>query len=274
MTHGALIFAQNNSAVNYVKMAEFAACRVKEYLDIPVSIVTDTPDIVTPGIFDKVILKEQTTSNWQKTIYDGSTPHLKVDWKNQTRSSAYDLTPYTKTLVIDSDYIISSSVLKPAFDREFDLQIYKNSFPLVAWRPAIEFQKISPFSLDFYWATTFIFTKNKTTGAFFNIVDYIKVNWDYYRLLYNIYSPVFRNDYAFSIAIHIMNNHTTGDFAIELPGTMTYVTDKDYLTAINGDKMQFLLQKEKTMSEYIAAKTEGIDVHVMNKLSLLRCINE
>ena len=274
MTHGALIFAQNNSAVNYIKMAEYAASRVSKYLDIPVSLVTDTPELVTTGVFDKIITKEQTAPNWQKTIYDGSTPHVKVDWKNQTRSSAYDLTPYAKTLVIDSDYIISSSVLKPAFDRDFDLQIYKNSFPLVSWRPTIEFEKISPFSLDFYWATTFIFTKNKTTESFFNLIDYIKINWDYYRLLYNIYSPVFRNDFAFSIAIHIMNSHTNSDFAVELPGTMTYITDKDYLVGINGNKMQFLLQKEKTMSEYIAAKTEGIDVHVMNKLSLLRVINE
>jgi hypothetical protein len=84
---------------------------------------------------------------------------------------------------------------------------------------------------------------------------------------------VFRNDYAFSIAIHIMNNHSDNDFAVELPGTMTYITDRDYLTTINGNKMQFLLQKEKNMTEYIAAKTEGIDVHVMNKLSLLRAIN-
>lgn len=273
MTHGALIFAQNNSAVDYVKMAEFAARRVTEYLNIPVSLVTDSPELVTQNVFDKVIIKEQTTPNWQKTIYDGTTPHLKVDWKNQTRSSAYDLTPYNKTLVIDSDYIISSKVLKPAFDREFDLQIYKQSMPLADWRSKVEFERISPFSIEFYWATTFIFTKNKVTEAFFNLIDYIKSNWDYYRLLYNINSPVFRNDYAFSIAIHLMNNHSDNDFAVELPGTMTYITDRDYLTTINGNKMQFLLQKEKNMTEYIAAKTEGIDVHVMNKLSLLRAIN-
>jgi hypothetical protein len=69
-----------------------------------------------------------------------------------------------------------------------------------------------------------------------------------------------------------MNNKTNGDFAIELPGTMTYITDRDMLVEIKDNAMQFLVQKERSISEYIPAKTTGIDVHVMNKLSLLRAI--
>ena len=41
MTTGAVIFAQNNSSLDYTKLAGFAAKRVKEYLGIPVSVITD-----------------------------------------------------------------------------------------------------------------------------------------------------------------------------------------------------------------------------------------
>jgi hypothetical protein len=37
------------------------------------------------------------------------------------------------------------------------------------------------------------------------------------------------------------------------------------------NKMKFLLQKELT-NEYTALKTEALDVHVMNKRSLIRVI--
>jgi hypothetical protein len=37
---------------------------------------------------------------------------------------------------------------------------------------------------------------------------------------------------------------------------------------------QFLLEKEKYLGEYIALKTQGVDVHVMNKYSLLRLIDD
>ncbi len=274
MTVGSLLFAQNNSLVNYIKMAEIAASRIKEYLKIPVSLVTDEPGQVTPGVFECVIEIPKADQCWQKTINDGTVAYQKIDWKNFSRSSAYNLTPYDKTLVIDTDYIINSATLLPALSLDHDLQIYQHSMPLADWRSKTEFQRISPYSIPFYWATTFIFKKNQIMESFFNLIEYIKINWPYYKNLYNINSPVFRNDYAFSIAIHIMNDSTAGDFAVELPGTMTYITDKDILINASKGAMQFLLQKEKNQTEFTAVKTEGIDVHVMNKLSLLRVLGE
>jgi hypothetical protein len=41
MTTGALIFAHNNAGIDYTKLAIFSANRVIEYLDIPVTLVTD-----------------------------------------------------------------------------------------------------------------------------------------------------------------------------------------------------------------------------------------
>lgn len=272
MTQGAVIFAQNNGAIDYVKIATFSAKRLKQYLNIPVSLITDSPDAVTEAdVFDKVIVISSDTKQTRQ-FYDGTLTSNQLVWKNQSRSQIFDLTPYETTLVIDSDYLINSSILSLAFGSNSNFQIYKHSLDLAGWRNTSSFDRLNQYSIPFYWATVFVFKKDKITQAFFDIVENIKLNWEYYRLLYTIDSKVFRNDFAFSIAIHIMNNNTTGDFARELPGTMTYILDKDLLVDIVENKMKFLVEKEGYHGEYTLVKTTGIDVHVMNKSSLLRVI--
>jgi hypothetical protein len=272
MTHGAVIFAQNNGAIDYVKIATFSAKQLKHYLNIPVSLITDSPDAVTDtDVFDQIIVISSNTTQTKK-FHDGTLSSKNLVWKNQSRSQIFDLTPYDTTLVIDSDYIINSSVLLPTFNSNSNFQIYRSSLDLASWRNTSSFDRLNQYSIPFYWATVFVFKKDEFTQAFFNIVDNIKLNWEYYRLLYTIDSKVFRNDFAFSIAIHIMNNNTTGEFATALPGSMTYILDRDLLVRIAEDKMQFLVEKEGYRGEYTLVKTTGLDVHVMNKSSLLRVV--
>lgn len=277
MSNGALIFAHNNTGIDYTKLAVFAARRLKHYLDVPVSIVTDNKqwliDHYADHPFDRVIEIPHEGAT-ERFFCDGSLASKKYEWKNLTRSLVYDLTPYDKTLVIDSDYVVNSSVLKLAFDRSELFQIYSRSLDLAGWRDTTYFHRINPYSIPFYWATAFVFEKNQITKSFFDLVAYVKSNWYYFRTLYSVESVSFRNDIAFSIAIHIMNGKTNGEFATELPGTMTYIQDRDLLVSIDGDKMKFLVEKQNHLGEYLAAKTTGIDVHVMNKMSLSRVIDE
>ena len=277
MTTGSIIFAQNNSTVDYIKLAIFSAIRIKQHLGIPVSLITDikswVEDTYPDHPFDKIIEIPNDTVIQKKHFHDGTLSSHKLEWKNQLRSSVYDLTPYDRTLVVDSDYLLNSDILKSALDNEYDFQIYRNSFDLAGWRNNSEFVRINQYSILFYWATVFIFDKNTITENFFNLVAYIKSNWLYFRNLYSIESSIFRNDFAFSIAIHIMNEKTAGNFAVELPGIMTYITDRDFLVTIKDTSIQFLLEKKDHPGEYIASKTQGLDVHVMNKLSLGRFID-
>jgi hypothetical protein len=276
MSNGALIFAHNNPIIDYTKLAVFAARRVIEFLDIPVSIVTDNKKWLLENYpdhpFDQIIEIEIGDST-HKLFYDGSLSSIRFEWKNISRNRAYELSPYDKTLVLDSDYIISSTILKTAFEQEVDLQIYSKSFDLAGWRDKTYFERINPYSIPFYWATVFVFQKNQITESFFDLVSYIKANWPYFRVLYNIETGLFRNDIAFSIAIHIMNGKTHGGFATELPGTMTYLQDRDILIKIKDTSIQALIEKQNYLGEYQAVKTQGIDVHVMNKQSLTRFID-
>ena len=277
MSIGAVIFAQNNSEIDYTKMAIYSAEQVIKHLSIPVTIITDNVDYLNTQFpnhpFDMVIEIPFELSFQERKFYDGSLTVKKTSWRNQSRSMVYDLSPYDTTLVLDSDYIINSDTLKHALGRDYDFQIYRNSMDLSDWRSNYEFTRINQYSIPFYWATVFIFRKSLIMESFFTLVQYIKENWVYFKVLYNIDSHVFRNDFAFSIAIHIMNGKTNGEFATELPGTMIYIVDTDKLIAVSDNKMKFLLEKEDRIGEYIVAKTDGLDIHVMNKMSLTRCID-
>ena len=277
MTTGALIFAQNTVGVDYVKLALFAAKRVKEHLGIPVSLATDSESWLKfypehTEVFDKII-PIAGSNNQQKRFYDGSIAYKTSEWKNLTRYQAYDITPYDRTLVLDSDYIINSDTLVKALNNDYSFQIFRKSFDLAGWRDDSSFDRINPYSVPFYWGTVFIFEKTASTRALFDLVQYVKDNYEYFRIIYKIDGPVFRNDFAFSIAIHIMNGGTSGDFAQELPGLMTYILDRDILVKMKGSKMQFLVEKAHYLGEYTLVTTNATDVHVMNKQSLTRFID-
>ena len=274
MTTGALIFAHNNTGIDYTRIAVFCGKRVKKYLNIPVSIVTDNVRWLENNYpdhpFDKVIEIPADLYSSQKLFHDGTLSNKKLEWKNGTRFRAYDLTPYDKTLVLDSDLVICSDNLRIALDRDIPFQLYSDSFDLTGWRDQSTYKRINSYSVPFYWATVFIFQKDPIVEAFFNLVSYIKQNWFYFRVLYSIEAEMYRNDFAFSIAIHIMNGKMQGDFCTTIPGKLNFIEDRDVLISAQGPVLKFLLQKKDTLGEYIAAKTENMDVHVMNKISLER----
>jgi hypothetical protein len=278
MSKGAFLIAQNNGHIDYVKQAVFLAKRIKKHLGIPVSIATDSVDYLEEAFgtndFDKVIKLKYTDVTNLRYFFDGTLSKKTASFKNNNRASVYDLTPYDETLLMDTDYIISNDLLKSCFDSNSDFMIYKKSDDIAKVRNEREFNIISDTSVDFYWATVVYFKKTETNSIFFNLVRHIEEEWNHYRRVYQIASTLFRNDFAFSIAIHIMNGFQTGDFAQQLPGSMLYTTDKDVLWQMDKDEMMFLVEKKDYLGEYTAIKTQGQTIHVMNKSSLNRIIDQ
>ena len=278
MSKGVLIFAQNNTEIDYVKIAIFAAERVKQYVCDSVCLITDTGDYIKSfseqaKVFEHVI-NIDSGSLQNRQFYDGAMASKTLHWKNFSRSDCYDLSPYDETLVIDSDFIINSNTLSNIWGSPEDFLIYENGYDLAQWRGANAYQYINQYSIPFYWATVFYFRKTEYTRSLFTIIKHIKDNWDYYRLVYSIETSTFRNDYAFSIAIHLMNNQVKDNLQPVLPGKLFYTLDRDLLVKSTDQKMLFLIEKEKYHGEYTAVKTNGLDIHIMNKYSLARYIDE
>lgn len=277
MTQGVLIFAFNNTEVDYVELAIYAAKRVNRFLNKPVSIVTDSvewlhtkfPDDV--GVFD-VIIESVDSTNQVKKFYDGADKYSNLVWKNSNRANCFELSPYDETLVIDSDFIINSSFLSYCWAQPHNFLIYDTYNDLAAWRDTSEFDYINEFSIPFYWATVFFFRKTATNSHFFSLIEHIKENWAYYAKVYRLPSTKYRNDIAFSIAIHMMNGFTNGDFATPIANKLSYILDRDILISVEDTKMSMLVNKQHTSDQYTAISTNSLDVHVMNKNSLLRII--
>mgnify|MGYP000060347704 CR=1 FL=1 len=278
MSKGVFLIARNNIHIDYVKQSVFLAKRIKQYLELPVTIATDSVDYLESAFgtddFDKVIGLEHVEESNSRYFFDGTLSKKTASFKNANRASVYDLSPYDETLLMDTDYIVSNSLLKSAFTSTADFLIYKKSNDVAKVRDESEFSKISDTSIDFYWATVVFFRKTATNKIFFDLIKHIEEEYNHYRRVYQITSPLFRNDFAFSIAIHIMNGFQSGDFAQQLPGSMLYTTDKDILWQLNNDKMMFLVQKKDYLGEYTAIKTLGQNIHVMNKISLNRIIDK
>jgi hypothetical protein len=289
MTQGVLIFAFNNYEIDYIKIAAECARRVKLFLNKPVALVTDNVAWLESTIknykelFDIVIdvkndntykfVLEQTSKNYRK-FNDGALTSRKLEFKNLIRTKTFYLSPFDETLVIDCDYMIANSTLNYCWEQTFDFLIWKDSTDLAGHRDTSQFKKISDYTIDFYWATVFFFRKNSETEIFFNLVDHIRENWNYYKMIYQFSSAVYRNDHAFSIALHIMNGYQKSFWHRSLPGNMIYTIDSDLIIEMNDDKFTFLVEKEKYLGEYTLLSTKNLNVHVMNKFSLKRLLDE
>lgn len=277
-SNGILLFARNNGELDYVKQAVYSAKRIKKYLDVPVSVVTDSVDYLKnsfdSSIFDKIVSIPYENPANKRRYHDGTLSHKILNFKNNLRFQSYDLSPYDKTIVMDTDYIICNDKLKYCFDSSSDLMLFKKSEDIAKVRNETEFQRTSDPGIDFYWATVVYFTKSEPNKIFFDLIEFISKNWEYYRRLYQIDDALFRNDYAFSIAVHIMNGFSSGDFVTEFPIKHLYTIDKDILWDVKDDKLTFLVEKKNYLGEYTAITTRGLNVHAMNKFSLERVINK
>jgi hypothetical protein len=278
MSNGFLLIAQNNGANDYIKQAVYCAKRIKQFCNnASVSIITSSKEYLEERydhtVFDHIVDGTQLpklTNN--RLIFDGALSHRTVQWKNVGRDLAYELSPYDETIILDTDYIVSNNSLANCFGSVNDIMMFKKSEYLGSDIKADEFTRCADASIDFWWATIIYFKKSKKAKIFFDLVKHIRENWFYYNNLYQINSSNFRNDFAFSIAIHTMNSMRPGNFVAELPGKMYFIKDQDFLENIDGDKMTFLVGKKDYLGEYTLLSTQGLNVHVLNKASLERQI--
>ena len=278
MSKGALLIARNNSELDYIKQAIFCAERIKKYVEIPVTLITDNRDYLLKtykdkaDVFDEIIEIPNTTNYTYRKYNDGNFTRRNLEFKNNSRSLAYELSPYEETLLLDTDYIVGNDVFKQCFEQPHDFLIYKDAFELSGYRDTKEFEYISETGPEFYWATCVFFRKTSENKMFFDLIKHLQDNWFYYQNIYDIQGKSFRNDFAFSIAIHIMNGYkSNNEFAKNMPGTMFYTTDKDVLLKLQDESFKFLVEYKD--GSYFPASITGSNVHVMNKYSLNRIID-
>lgn len=210
MTVGALIFAFDNECIDYVSMARWSAERIHRHLGIATTIVTDQD--IEPGVFDQVIQVTRSDHHGHRFFADLD---QSVSWHNLDRCDAFDLSPYDRTLLIDADYVIASSVLRPLLDSK-ELLCFGSAHTVGTPQRITTFGR-SRFAM--WWATACMFGRDSVAGYVFGTMRMIRDNWQHYRDLYQIDSALFRNDYALSMALSLVNGHVQ-PATHQIPGSM------------------------------------------------------
>ena len=262
MNNGVLLFAHNNHKIDYVKQAVFCAKKIKKHLNLPVALATDSK-----GYFNKrfsqydyidTIIENNCNTNQHRRFHNG-TQSESLPWNNLTRCEAFDITPFENTIVMDTDFFVgNTSLLKCFEDKNF--KITKKIIDLNPNRNDTTLDRISDSSIDMYWATVFYFSKNKFSKMLFELVKHIKDNWNFYRLQYQLVGKNFRNDFAFSIALHLFGNPQN-----VLPCKIFFTTDKDKLLEINNEKYKIHIS---CLDKDLVSAIDNINIHVMNKFDL------
>ena len=267
MSKGIVLFAHNNDAIDYVAQAEFCAKRIKKHLKLPVTLITSETDI-NKDVFDNIIKIDNPNTNQTRNMHDGDI-RKNVLWSNHTRSTVFDLSPYEETIVMDTDYMVENDTLLKSFETKEDFLInYDAQHIDFESTMTNEMKYISDTGIKMCWATVFYFKKVERVRNLFVLIDHIKQHWSFYRFRYQLKEITFRNDYAFSIAIHIMNGFTNSDWPNRLPCKLFYITDRDKIVSYTDNTWTFKLQSG------LKCSIKDINIHVMNKLGLEKFINE
>ncbi len=281
MKKGVVIFAHNSRQVDYALMAVIAGGLAKKYLNVPVSLISDESTIEwlriskkynkAKKVFDKIIeVKKPVTTN-QRLLVDTYTSTM-VPFVNSNRASVWDLTPYDRTLLIDSDFLIMSKTLAEFWDADSKFMISSSINDVRGDRLGVLDKHVSDTGMPLSWATTIMFTKDNETKLIFDMVDHIRDNYVHYADLYNFNAAVFRNDIAFSVAKHILNGFEY-DFANNLPPVLTAL-GRDLISDVEENKITLLINDEFTEDAVVATTIKDRDIHVMNKQSIIRNANK
>jgi|TARA_Y100000389_G_scaffold170369_1_gene177330 hypothetical protein len=280
MSKGIIIFATNNGLLDYIKIACTCAGYVRKNLSgfDEIALVTNNESLLdneelVNKYFDRTIISASTQDSNIRLFKDTAQQSQYAPFVNMSRSDIYDLSPYEESLVIDCDYFVMSSTLDQVWGSENDFMI-NCQYRDVAGRHGGNVSYIDDFSIPMYWATVFYFRKSEYTENLFTLVSHIKENYKYYYYLYNCSGTLFRNDFAFSMAVHILN----GQVACQTPSLpIDYLNnsfDLDDIFRVNSanDIIMYCAKPEKT-TEHILARFTNTDIHIMNKSAIQRNID-
>jgi len=284
-TKGILIFAHNNDEIDYFKLATINSYYIKENLGIDnITVVTNQysydytikllgKQFVDDAISNIIITeKDKAFKHANRRLYKDTSHTSKVlPFYNVDRCNAYELSPYDETILIDADYIILSNSLNQCWGHENDLMMNYKYQDIMIDRDDPTLQRLSPFGITMYWATVVYFKKSNYAEQFFNTVKHVRDNNQFYQDLYRWPGNLYRNDYSFSVAAHMLGGFV--DKAIpQLPIPSLYKTfdTDDIHSSPSKNEIIFYLEKPKSLGDFVLCRWRDLDIHIMNKWAINR----
>jgi hypothetical protein len=259
---GVLMFARN-SKLDYMRIAQHNCGLIKEHLQLPVAVITDTKtrDESDTTMFDHVIMDNTEDTNKRVFYFNGES--LSTPWINGSRSDAYDLTPFDRTLLLDADYLIMSNNYKKLFDLDIEFTCHYSVLDVTGQNLYKADKRLNSYTIPMVWATAVLFDKCNFSENVFTMMKLVKEHWEYYSSLYQFNRKVFRNDFALSIALHILGGYGTNTYSI--PWALPTLTSRAKIIDYNERGIKYVYEKQKR--NYVGRVRQ--DIHIMDKKSLV-----
>lgn len=281
---GICIFAYNNEQIDYAKVALYAAQQAKKNLKLPVALITDNGTFdwmkqsqsmaLVKDTFAYVIITDDELDDNPRMHYDSPWTDFVAPFRNSNKHKIYEYTPFEKTLLIDTDYIIRTNQLDYIFDTT-GVCMFNNAVNLRNESPGPRETYLFDAGIKMWWSTVVYFDQSPESQMFFDLWAHIAENYDFYQYLYNFPTKLFRTDYCVSIAVHILNGMENSDLINTFIGPLINMDQKDELVEVreNGEWIFLANDTNKNWID-ILVKLKDTDVHMMNKRSLDRKIEE
>jgi hypothetical protein len=258
MTTGALIFAFNNATTDYLAMAAWSAARIRRHLNIPVAVITDSRHDIDS--FDQVIHAVPEDSGIRHFDDYAAT----VTWHNANRTTAYELTPWDQTLVLDADYVVASNNLTRILQSSQDFLCHHQAYDVTGLQTFDDLNCFGKNRMPMSWATVMMFRRGTTAKLIFDSMQMIRTHWTHYCDLYGNPRKTYRNDHALSIALNIVNGHVLHSPGIPWP--LASVTPNHTLIQLDTDQFRVNYQTSNILGRWVGLN--GLDFHAMGKRDL------
>lgn len=282
-TRGVCIIAYNNNQLDYVQFAHMTAAYVKANMKHNnVTLITDVgtdaymrdsvPKEIHEACFDNVVVEDIEHELNPRKHMDSPWTEFNAQFSNKNKNNVFNLTPYDKTLLIDSDFFVMNNFYDYVFDTDIPIALHRNAIYLEGQPPYLNEQQLNEGGIHHWWSTAVYFDKSEESEIFFNIWAHVKENWDYYALLYQFPPALFRTDFCVSVAAHMLNGFNQDNFIHDFLGVpLQNMDQKDDLIEIKSMNDWILLSHNRAEPwKNILTRFEKQNLHVMNKRSLNR----
>ena len=251
---GFLLYNIPTPTVDYTKIATICVRHLKHHMpNIPVAVcgeAVDGADIVIP--IDSV--KQN-----QRTYVHKSQTHRET-WYNLTRDRSLDITPFERTVLLDSDYIVQSNQLELLFTCNSPIMMYDSIYNIK--EDLVETEYLGNTQIPLKWATVLAFDHSDISHELFALWQKALANYKYYELLYHWRGDgTVWNDKAITIAHQQLTNYNSASKQYIIPWHHPFASFSCDVEYVGLDKI--VLRDQKSTSQV------HTDVHILNKQELL-----
>ena len=251
---GFLLYNIPTPTLDYTKIAQICVRHLKYHMpNIPIAVCGEPVDGA-----DILIQLQEVQSNQRMYVHENET--VNEIWYNLTRDRSLEITPFERTVLLDSDYIVQSKQLDLLFQSKSPIMMYDKIYNIEHDSEEIEY--LGKTSIPLKWATVIAFDHSEVSKKLFFLWKKILLNYSYYTKLYK-WKPdgTIWNDKAITIAHQQLTDYN--------PITKQYIIQWNHPLAnfscqvvqCNTDKI--ILQDKKSKFQV------HTDVHILNKKELL-----